>query len=171
MLPTRNFTAIIPLLRVLFFSLATLGLFVCFILPLLRHLRRPTCLLPAAACLQIGEAEANLLADHGCTVVVEGANMPTAPAASKVFKKRGVSFAPYKATLAVGTVASGAALAHAPLATADALDAALATRADEVFKLCKETAKEFNSRGDLAAGAQIAAFIRVAEVMERHGAV
>jgi len=120
---------------------------------------------------EIGEAEANLLADHGCTVVVEGANMPTSPAAHKVFKKRGVSFAPYKATLAVGTVASGAALAHTPLATADALDAALASRADEVFKLCKETAKEFNSRGDLAAGAQIAAFVRVAEVMERHGAV
>ena len=98
-------------------------------------------------------------------------NMPCAPSAHKVFKKRGVAFAPYKATLAVGTVASGAALAASPLPTADALDAALAARADEVFKLCKATAKEFNVRGDLNAGAQIAAFMRVAEVMERHGAV
>ena len=120
---------------------------------------------------QIGESEANLLADHGCTALVEGANMPTSSAANKVFKKRGVSFAPYKATIAVGTVASGAALAHTPLPTAEALDKALAARADDVFILCKDTAKEFNSRGDLAAGAQIAAFLRVAEVMERHGAV
>jgi len=120
---------------------------------------------------EIGEAEATLLADHGCTAVIEGSNMPCTPEAITVLRKRGIHFGPYKASLAVGTVANGHNLAERPLTTAAELDEALAERADLVFKKIKNTAKEFNTRGDLHAGANIAAFIKVARGMEAHGAV
>ena len=40
-----------------------------------------------------------------------------------------------------------------------------------VFSKIKRTASEFNVRGDLAAGANIAAFVKIAEAMNAHGAV
>lgn len=120
---------------------------------------------------EIGEAEATLLADHGCTTVVEGANLPCTPEAITVLRKRGVHFGPSKAALAVGTVANGHNLAERPVASAAELDAALAERADLVFNKIKNTAKEFNTRGDLHAGANIAAFVKVAQGMTAHGAV
>ncbi|CAM9238843.1 unnamed protein product [Phaeothamnion confervicola] len=40
-----------------------------------------------------------------------------------------------------------------------------------IFKEVKATAKEFNTRGDLQAGASICAFRKVADVMLAHGAV
>ena len=41
----------------------------------------------------------------------------------------------------------------------------------EVFEESKATAKEFNTRGDLFAGANIVAFLKVANVMFAHGSV
>jgi glutamate dehydrogenase (NADP+) len=41
----------------------------------------------------------------------------------------------------------------------------------DVYEEIKSTAKEFNTRGDLNAGANIAAFLRVADVMLAHGSV
>jgi glutamate dehydrogenase (NADP+) len=40
-----------------------------------------------------------------------------------------------------------------------------------VYKEVKNTASEFNVRGDLYAGANIAGFLRVANVMTAHGSV
>ncbi len=40
-----------------------------------------------------------------------------------------------------------------------------------VYGEIKNTASEFNARGDLFAGANIAGFLRVANVMMMHGAV
>ena len=121
--------------------------------------------------LPIGETEANLLADKGCMAVVEGGNMPCSIEAMAVFKARGVALGPYKATLAVGTIANGGPLELASITTAEALDSALRLRADKVFTKIKATAKEYNKRGDLHAGAQISAFVKVAKVMSAHGAV
>ena len=41
----------------------------------------------------------------------------------------------------------------------------------DLFLEVKATAKEFNTRGDLNKGTDIAAFLRVANVMLVHGAV
>jgi len=120
---------------------------------------------------EIGEVEAQLLADHGCSAVIEGSNMPSSPAAILAYKKRGLLFAPYKATLAVSAVATGGVLGEVPMKTVEELDASLDAMAACVYDKIKATAKEFNTRGDLNAGAQIAAFVKVADVMMAHGAV
>ena len=41
----------------------------------------------------------------------------------------------------------------------------------EVYEEVKATAKEFNTRGDLLAGTNISAFLKVANVMLSHGSV
>jgi len=117
------------------------------------------------------KVEAQLLADHGCSAVIEGSNMPSSPAAILAYKKRGLLFAPYKATLAVSAVATGGVLGEVPMKTVEELDASLDAMAACVYDKIKATAKEFNTRGDLNAGAQIAAFVKVADVMMAHGAV
>ena len=51
------------------------------------------------------------------------------------------------------------------------MDQRVETVVNEVFAEIKSTAKEFNTRGDLNAGANIASFLRVANVMLSHGSV
>ncbi len=51
------------------------------------------------------------------------------------------------------------------------VDAAVADHMQSVHAHVSKTALEYNKRGDLAAGADIAAFLRIAGVMVDHGAV
>jgi len=53
----------------------------------------------------------------------------------------------------------------------DATDKELVENVSRIFQDVKDTATEFNARGDLFAGANIAGFLRVANVMMTHGAV
>jgi glutamate dehydrogenase (NADP+) len=64
---------------------------------------------------------------------------------------------------------TGSAIVHSlgPNAT----DAMLAENVSRILKDVKNTASEFNARGDLFAGANILGFMRVADVMMTHGAV
>mmetsp|Transcript_41303 Transcript_41303/g.93030 ORF Transcript_41303/g.93030 Transcript_41303/m.93030 type:complete len:105 (+) Transcript_41303:400-714(+) len=104
-------------------------------------------------------------------MVVEGGNLPSTQEAVASFKKRGLLYGPYKASLSIGTVANGPNLSHRPLASTAELDAALAERGLAVLTQVKRTAKEFNAIGDLNRGTEIASFLKVAEVMMAHGAV
>ena len=51
------------------------------------------------------------------------------------------------------------------------MDQRIAEHMSNVYDEIKVTAKEFNTRGDLHAGSNIAAFLRVADVMLVHGSV
>jgi glutamate dehydrogenase (NADP+) len=51
------------------------------------------------------------------------------------------------------------------------VDARVGACVSGIYKEVVATAKEFNTRGDLNAGANIAGFLRVADVMLAHGAV
>jgi glutamate dehydrogenase (NADP+) len=64
---------------------------------------------------------------------------------------------------------TGPAIAHSlgPTATDDDLK----REVDRIYAEVKDTAAEFNARGDLYAGANIAGFLRVAHNMMLHGAV
>jgi glutamate dehydrogenase (NADP+) len=53
----------------------------------------------------------------------------------------------------------------------ETLDARVEAAMTEVYEEVKATAKEFNTRGDLNSGCNIAAFLRVANVMLSHGSV
>jgi len=111
-----------------------------------------------------------LICTHpGCKLVVDAAHAPCTPAAIRAFKKLGIAYAPYKATLAAGAYV-GSSLAPDELSDADLVKTVDDVTA-RVYVDVAKTAVEYNVRGDLNAGANIASFLRVANVMDAHGAV
>jgi glutamate dehydrogenase (NADP+) len=119
--------------------------------------------IPCGAMNDLDEAAINRLADNGCKLVVEGGQGCVTPGARKVLKKRGLRYGPHTMTM------TGSAVVHAlgPKAT----DEQLKVETARIYREIKSTAAEFNTRGDLFAGANIAGFLRVANVMMMHGAV
>lgn len=118
---------------------------------------------PCGAMKDIDEAAANKLADNGCKGVIEGGHSAVTRKARKVLKKRGLMYGPHTLTL------TGSAIVDA--LGRDTTDEQLATEVTRIYNDAKQTAQEFNARGDLFAGANIAGFLRVANVMMTHGAV
>jgi glutamate dehydrogenase (NADP+) len=53
----------------------------------------------------------------------------------------------------------------------ETIDSRVEAATENVFEEVKRTAKEFNTRGDLHVGANIAAFLKVADAMFLHGSV
>jgi glutamate dehydrogenase (NADP+) len=119
--------------------------------------------IPCGNMHDIDEKAANMLADNGCKMVVEGTTGAVTSAARKTLKKRGITYGPHTMTL------TGPALMHN--LGEKATDEDLKEEVARVYKEVKQTATEFNVRGDLYAGSNIAGFLRVANVMMAHGAV
>ena len=84
-------------------------------------------------------------------------------------KKRGLLHAPYRATTVGASLANGMSIALDPLREGETLDSRVKAGMIQVYKEVVSTAREFNTRGDLLAGANIASFLRVADVMLAHG--
>jgi glutamate dehydrogenase (NADP+) len=129
---------------------------------------------PSATQNELTVVDAKNLANNGCILVNEGANMPTTPDAIEYLKANGVLFAPAKAANAGGVavsqleMAQNAAMVHYSFAE---IDTKLYTIMKNIFNTAYETSKEFNAKGDLQLGANIAAFRRVANAMIDMGAV
>eukprot|EP00934_Nitzschia_sp_Nitz4_P003627 Nitzschia sp. Nitz4//scaffold328_size19456//1041//2641//NITZ4_008716-RA/size19456-augustus-gene-0.22-mRNA-1//-1//CDS//3329547959//3617//frame0 len=119
--------------------------------------------IPCGGMNEIDNAAVDKLADNGCKLVVEGGNGCVSVSARKVLKKRGLQYGPHTMTL------TGPALVHS--LGSNATDEDLKAEVARVYEEVKATATEFNARGDLFAGATIAGFLRVANVMMVHGAV
>ncbi len=129
---------------------------------------------PCATQNELDESDAAALAANGCTLVGEGANMPTTQAAARVFASAGVTFAPGKAVNAGGVATS--ALEMQQNASRDSwsfehTDERLAEIMRGVHDLCFETAEEYGRPGDYVAGANIAGFNRVADAMLALGVI
>jgi len=118
---------------------------------------------PCAGIHDIDESAANKLADNGCTAIIEGGYATVSQDAAKIIKKRGLMYGPASLTLTGTTIAN--ALGTNPT------DEVLAKEISRIYSDVKYTAQEFNTRGDLRAGATICGFLRVANVMMSHGAV
>lgn len=119
--------------------------------------------IPCGAMNAIDDAAVQKLADNGCQAVIEGGQGCVTPSARKALKKRGVAYGPHTMTL------TGPSIVHA--LGPDATDEQLKEECARIYKEVKNTASEFNARGDLFAGANIAGFLRVANVMMMQGAV
>jgi glutamate dehydrogenase (NADP+) len=133
-----------------------------------------TLAIPAATQNELDEAEAVTLVRNGCVVVAEGANMPTTPAALRVFRDAGVAFAPGKAANAGGVATS--ALEMQQNASRDSwsfehTEERLAETMAAVHASCAAAAEEYGSPDDLVVGANIAGFLRVADAMLAQGLV
>lgn len=133
-----------------------------------------TVALPCATQNELPEDAARTLVKNGCTVVAEGANMPTTPAAIRVLREAGVRFAPGKAANAGGVATS--ALEMQQNASRDSwsfehTEERLQTIMSQIHDRCLTTADEYGAPGDYVAGANIAGFTRVADAMLALGLV
>lgn len=117
---------------------------------------------------EVGADEANLLADNGCKAIFEGGFSTVTAEAAKVLKKRGLIYGPDTITMTGSTIANGLVGVNKFDVNADKL---LAQHIARIHDHVARTAKEFNTRGDLHAGATILGFITTADVMITHGAV
>ncbi|MCI2959230.1 NADP-specific glutamate dehydrogenase [Agromyces atrinae] len=130
--------------------------------------------LPCATQNELGEDDARLLVASGVRAVAEGANMPTTPAAVRVFREAGVLFGPGKAANAGGVATS--ALEMQQNASRDSwsfehTEERLSDIMDGIHARCAETADEYGAPGDYVIGANIAGFTRVADAMLALGVI
>ncbi|MCL1876425.1 NADP-specific glutamate dehydrogenase [Candidatus Saccharibacteria bacterium] len=128
--------------------------------------------LPCATQNDIGVDEAHKLIKNGVKVVAEGANMPTTPKAIDLFRESGVIFCPAKAANAGGVAVSGLEMAQNSMRVAwsfDEVDAKLQIIMKNIVEQSLTTAAKYNLGNDLAGGANISAFERVADAMIAQG--
>ncbi len=132
------------------------------------------CAFPSATENEIsGDDAANLLAG-GVHVVSEGANMPTRPEGVDRFVAARILYGPGKAANAGGVAVSGLELSQGALRlnwTRDEVDGRLKRIMSEIHRQCHETAGEFDQAGNYLVGANIAAFVKVADAMLDQGIV
>jgi len=122
--------------------------------------------LPCATQNELDVADARRLVEHGCTIVAEGANMPTTPGAIRLLRAAGVRFAPGKAVNAGGVATSALEMqqnASRDSWTFEYTEARLGEIMRGIHDRCLETADEYGSPGDYVLGANIAGFKHVAD--------
>jgi glutamate dehydrogenase (NADP+) len=130
--------------------------------------------LPCATQNELNEDAAQALVSHSVTVVAEGANMPCTSEAVEVFRSKKVMYAPGKASNAGGVATSGLEMQQNAMHShwkrkevADKLEEIMVN----IYRLCSDTAKEYDREGDLAFGANIAGFLKTADAMISEGVV
>jgi len=128
--------------------------------------------LPCATQNELDKASAEKLVANGCFAVGEGANMPSTPGAIEVFLRNGIVFGPAKAANAGGVATSGLEMSQNSMRyswTFEEVDAKLKQIMINIFRNCSAAAKEYNLGDNLAAGANIAGFEKVATAMYAQG--
>ena len=130
--------------------------------------------LPCATQNELTGHDARSLLDNGCTVIAEGANMPTTPEGVRTFLDAGVAFGPGKAANAGGVATSALEMQQNASRdrwsfayTEDRLDAIMT----DIHRLCHDTAEEIGTPGNYVVGANVAGFQRVAHAMVALGLV
>ena len=124
--------------------------------------------LPCATQNEINKASAEILVKNGCTVVCEGANMPSTPEAIEVYLSNGVLYGPAKATNAGGVATSGLEMSQNSGRiswTFEEVDSKLKGIMEGIYKACADAAEKYGMKGDIQAGANIAGFLKVADAM------
>ena len=130
--------------------------------------------LPCATQSEISLESAKALVANGVTAVGEGANMPSTLDAIAYFQENNVLFAPAKAANAGGVAVSALEMAQNSMRyswTFDEVDDKLKDIMADIYRSASENAKKYGVEGNLVAGANIAAFTKVADVMLAHGLV
>mgnify|MGYP001165536616 FL=1 len=129
--------------------------------------------IPSATQNELDGLDAKKLIDNGCICVAEGANMPCDSDAVKTFKENKILFAPGKACNAGGVAVSGLEMAQNSLRyswTRKEVDEKLKKIMIRIHEKCLEHGKEKDFI-DYGKGANISAFIKVADAMIAQGVV
>jgi glutamate dehydrogenase (NADP+) len=130
---------------------------------------------PCATQNELGEDDARTLVANGCRAVIEGANMPCTPAATRVLREAGVAFAPAIAANAGGVTVSVLEMqqnAGWRTWSAERVDQRLELVMHDIFDRCDAAADVYGAASDdYLTGANVAGFKRVADAMLALGVV
>ena len=129
--------------------------------------------LPCATQNELFLEDAKQLVANGCTVVAEGANMPTTLDATEYLQEH-IYFVPGKASNAGGVATSALEMCQNSMRyswTFEEVDAKLKDIMVNIFHNIDNAAKEYGVENNYVAGANIAGFKKVADAMLAHGIV
>jgi glutamate dehydrogenase (NADP+) len=132
------------------------------------------CAFPSATQNELTGEDAKALAANGCTLVAEGANMPSTPEAVEVFLKKGFLFGPGKAANAGGVATSGLEMSQNSMRlswTRSEVDAKLKGIMKSVHDNSRAAATEYGQPDNYVMGANIAGFVKVTDSMIDQGLV
>jgi len=129
--------------------------------------------LPSATQNELDGNDAKELIKNGCTVVSEGANMPSTPEAIELYQANKILYGLGKAANAGGVATSGLEMSQNSLRLSwsrEEVDAKLLGIMQEIHQQCVEYGSE-GEHVDYVKGANIAGFIKVADSMLDQGVV
>ena len=130
--------------------------------------------LPCATQNELGLEDAKTLKANGCTVVAEGANMPTTREATDYILENGILFLPGKASNAGGVGTSALEMSQNSMRlswTFEEVDAKLQQMMNDIYAKISDAAKRYGMEGNYVAGANIAGFEKVVDAMMAQGIV
>jgi len=130
--------------------------------------------LPCATQNEVTLNSAKKLVANGVLAVGEGANMPCTIEATNYFLDNKVLVAPAKAANAGGVATSAIEMSQNSMRfyyTFEEVEAKLERIMINIFKSCKEASDKYNCSGNYVAGANIAAFEKLAKAMVCQGIV
>lgn len=130
--------------------------------------------LPCATQNEISKEDAEMLVKNGCTVVGEGANMPTGPEAIKVFQNARVLYAPGKASNAGGVAVSGLEMSQnseRETWSREEVEQKLSNIMKQIHATCLKYGAGSDGYVDYVKGANVGGFVKVADAMIDQGVV
>ena len=130
--------------------------------------------LPCATQNEVTLNSAKKLVENGVFAVAEGANMPCTQEATDYLLEKGVLVGPAKAANAGGVATSAIEMSQNSMRyyyTFDEVIEKLDCIMVNIFRACKENAEKYGCAGNYVAGANLAAFDKLAEAMKCQGIV
>lgn len=130
--------------------------------------------LPCATQNELDRDDARKLLANGCICVAEGANMPSVPEAIAAFQEAKILYSPGKASNAGGVATSGLEMTQNSIRlkwTPEEVDSHLHRIMEDIHDACVKYGTEEDGYVNYVKGANIAAFIKVADAMMAQGLV
>ncbi|MEN8224595.1 MAG: NADP-specific glutamate dehydrogenase [Bacteroidota bacterium] len=130
--------------------------------------------LPSATQNEVEEEDAKTLIANGCTLVSEGANMPSTPDAIEVYQDAKIMYGPGKAANAGGVAVSGLEMSQNSLRlswTREEVDSKLQQIMKDIHATCLKYGPKEGDYIDYVTGANIGGFVKVADAMIDQGYV
>ncbi len=129
---------------------------------------------PCATQNEISKKDAKMLIGNGCSLVSEGANMPSTPEAVEVFIDTKILYGPGKAANAGGVATSGLEMTQNSMRlpwSREEVDERLHRIMIDIHHVCEKYGKEADGYINYVKGANIGGFIKVADSMIAQGVV
>jgi glutamate dehydrogenase (NADP+) len=128
---------------------------------------------PSAVQNEIDDDDAQTLLSNGCTLICEGANMPSTPEAAHRFEQAGIMYGPSKAANAGGVAISGLEMAQNSMRISwsrEEVDRRLQDIMQKIHTTCVTYGGE-NGTVNYVKGANVGGFVKVADALLAYGTV